>query len=71
MIRWDPVLKKGITGDSIHTYIPDETKTKIVESIKEYFPPGSKYDMQILYGCPIQELLSMMIRRMNMVQQFI
>ena len=52
MIRWDPVLKKGITGDSIHTYIPDETKTKIVESVKEYFPPGSKYDMQYFIWLP-------------------
>ena len=22
-LRWDPLLKEGIVGDSIHTYIPD------------------------------------------------
>lgn len=45
-LRWDPLLKEGIVGDSIHTYIPEKTKNKIIRSISKYFPEGSKYSMQ-------------------------
>ena len=45
-LRWNPQLKKGIVGDSIHTYVPEDTKEKIIRSISKYFPEGSNYDMQ-------------------------
>jgi Rps23 Pro-64 3,4-dihydroxylase Tpa1-like proline 4-hydroxylase len=45
-LRWHPNLKKGIIGDSIHTYVSEETKNKIIKSVSKYFPAGSKYHMQ-------------------------
>tara|TARA_B100002019_G_scaffold166579_1_gene144010 strand:- start:610 stop:1113 length:504 start_codon:yes stop_codon:yes gene_type:complete len=45
-LRWDPDIKKGVVGDSLHTYVPENTKKKIIKSISRYFPDGSKYDMQ-------------------------
>lgn len=52
MIRWHPTLKKGVVGDSVHTYVPEETKNKIIESIKEYFPQDSTYDMHYFVWLP-------------------